>query len=71
METTMAPTIAHRSARTSRPRLSLRGLLGFLADADARHRARAQLRQLDDHLLRDIGVTRADRDEAIRRSFLG
>ncbi len=58
----MTTTTAHRSARSFRPRLSVRGVLGFLADADARYRARAQLGMLDDHLLRDIGVNRADRD---------
>jgi uncharacterized protein YjiS (DUF1127 family) len=71
METTMATTTAHRSARTFRPRLSLRGVLGFLADADARHRTRAQLGMLDDHLLRDMGISRADRDAEIRRTFRG
>jgi uncharacterized protein YjiS (DUF1127 family) len=69
METTMATTTAHRPARLFRPRLSVRGLLGFLAEADARYRAREQLRMLDDHLLRDIGVTRADRDAEIVRTF--
>ena len=66
----MAPTTANSSARPYRPRLSLRGVLDFLVEADARHRARMQLGHLDDHLLRDIGVTRADRDEEVRRSFL-
>ena len=65
----MTTTTAHRSARTFRPRLSVRGLLGFLAEANARHRTRAQLRMLDDHLLRDIGINSADRDAEIRRSF--
>ena len=63
----MTPTIALRSARTARPRLSARGVLDFLAGADARHRARMKLRQLDDHLLRDMGITRADIDAATRR----
>jgi uncharacterized protein YjiS (DUF1127 family) len=67
METTMATTTAHRT--TLRPRLSLKGVLGFLADADARYRTRAQLGILDDHLLRDIGITRADRDAEVRRTF--
>ena len=65
----MATTTAHTSARTFRPRLSVRGVLGFLAHADARHRTRAQLRTLDDHLLRDMGITRADRDAEVRRTF--
>ena len=67
METTMTPTIALRPARTSRPRLSVRGVLDFFAEADARHRARVQLSHLDDHLLRDMGLTRNDIEAAIRR----
>jgi len=66
----MATTNVHRSHRSFAPRLSVRGVLGFLAEADARHRARTQLGMLDDHLLRDIGVARADRDAEIRRTFL-
>ena len=65
----MATTTAHISARTFRSRLSLRGVLGFLAHADARYRTRAQLAMLDEHLLRDMGITRADRDAEVRRTF--
>jgi uncharacterized protein YjiS (DUF1127 family) len=70
MEANMAMTTAQHSSRTYRPRLSVRGILGFLAEADARHRARAQLHLLDDHLLRDMGINRADRDAEVRRTFL-
>ena len=66
----MAMTHTIGSARSSRPRLSGRAVLDFLANADARYRARMQLRQLDEHLLRDVGVTRADRDAEVRRTFL-
>lgn len=58
------------ASRTFLPRLGVRGVLGFLAEADARHRTRAQLAMLDDHLLRDVGIARADRDAEIRRTFL-
>jgi uncharacterized protein YjiS (DUF1127 family) len=54
--------------RTVWPRLSARGLLDRLAAADARHRLRAQMATFDDHMLRDIGVTRADLDRELRRS---
>jgi uncharacterized protein YjiS (DUF1127 family) len=60
METTMSTTTALRSARTTRPRLTARGLLGFLAAVNDRARVRHQLTTMDDHILRDIGVTRAD-----------
>ena len=65
----MTTTTAHRPVRSFRPRLSVRGMLGFLAEADARHRARTQLSLLDAHLLRDIGITHADRDAEVRRTF--
>ena len=53
----MTTTTMQRYSRTYRSRLSVRGILGFLAEADSRHRARVQLRLLDDHLLRDMGIT--------------
>ena len=65
----MPATSAHRPVRLARPRLSVRGVLGFLADARrALSRARRSSAQLDDHLLRDIGITRADVDAELRRA---
>ena len=49
-----------RHVRLARPRLAVRGLLACLAELDARYRARVRLAQLDDQMLRDIGITRAD-----------
>ncbi len=66
----MTTTTMQRYSRTYRSRLSVRGILGFLAEADSRHRARVQLRLLDDHLLRDMGITRADRDAEVRKTPL-
>lgn len=40
------------------PRLA--GLLAWVMKLDALHRDRIALSRLDDHLLRDIGVTRAE-----------
>ncbi len=60
-------TLALQSARTFQPRPTVGGVLGLLAAADARHRARLQLRQLDDRMLRDIGITRADVAAELRR----
>jgi uncharacterized protein YjiS (DUF1127 family) len=68
MEMTMTTTTAQRPVRTARPRLTARGVLDFLAAADARHRARKSLKELDDHLLRDIGITRADVDAEVGRT---
>ena len=56
----MSTTSALRPARTFRPRLTVRGLLNAMAAADARHRARIAAERLDDHLLRDIGVSRGE-----------
>jgi uncharacterized protein YjiS (DUF1127 family) len=66
METPMSATVL-RPVRVARPRLTMRGLIAWLADLDARHRARLRLASLDDHLLRDIGVTRADVEAEVRR----
>lgn len=63
-----AHTFALRHVRTARPRLSARGVLDFLAALDARHQARQHMAKLDDHLLRDIGITRADIDGELRNS---
>ena len=53
--------------RLARPRLAVRGLFAALADLDRRYRARVQLAQLDDHILRDIGIGRAEIDAELRR----
>jgi uncharacterized protein YjiS (DUF1127 family) len=67
MENVMSATSVLRHVRIARPRWSVRGVLDFLAAADARHRANLHLRELDDHILRDIGVTRADVAAELRR----
>jgi uncharacterized protein YjiS (DUF1127 family) len=69
MENVMSATSVPRHARLARPRLSVRGVLDFLAAADARYRSHLHLRELDDHMLRDIGITRADVDAELRRPF--
>ena len=66
----MSATTALRHVRLARPRLAARGLLAFLADLDARHRARVRLAHLDDRMLDDIGVTRADIDGELRRPLV-
>jgi uncharacterized protein YjiS (DUF1127 family) len=48
------------------PRLTVRGVLDVIADADARYRDRVNLGSLDERLLRDIGITRADVDAELR-----
>ena len=62
------PTLRH--VRIARPRLSVRGALDYLAALDARHRARLHLVELDDRMLRDIGVTRAEVRSELRNSLL-
>jgi uncharacterized protein YjiS (DUF1127 family) len=66
MEMPMSATVL-RPVRFARPRLAVRRLIAFLGELDARRRARARLAALDDHLLRDIGVSRADVAAELRR----
>ena len=66
----MHATSVLRPARTARPRVTARGLLGVLAALDARHRARRHLAELDDSMLRDIGITRAEVAAELRRPLL-
>lgn len=56
-----------RPVRTARPRLTARGLVKAAVTLDARYRARVQLAELDDRMLRDMGLTRADVAEELRR----
>lgn len=49
------------------PRLRWRTLLRRLLAMDALFRERTDLAALDDHILRDIGATRADVEAALRR----
>lgn len=57
-----------RSARIHWPRLSVRGFVARLVDADARYRQSLTLRQLDDRMLRDIGASRAGIGDEPRRT---
>ena len=63
----MSTTSVLRPARTSRPRLTVRGLLQLLVHADTRHRAAVHFSRLDEHLLRDIGIGRGDAAAELRR----
>lgn len=56
----MSALTTTRNVRIVRPRLSVRAFLKVLLDIDARYRARVQLESLDDHMLDDMGLTRAD-----------
>ncbi len=49
------------------PRLSRNRLVSVLLRLDAAHRQRHDLAQLDEHLLRDIGVSRADVERELAR----
>lgn len=59
-------TVPH-SASTFWPRVTLRGLLDRIVAADARYRERIYLARIDDRILRDVGVTRADVAAALRQ----
>jgi uncharacterized protein YjiS (DUF1127 family) len=63
----MSSSSAQRSSLLARPRISFRSLIDALVEADARHRRNAHLRQLDDRILRDIGIGRADLEAEARR----
>ncbi|PZQ52279.1 MAG: hypothetical protein DI556_01050 [Rhodovulum sulfidophilum] len=62
-----ARSLDQRAARQTWPRLSVRGILDRLIALDALYRQRRTLESLDDRMLRDIGVTRADVDAEIKR----
>jgi uncharacterized protein YjiS (DUF1127 family) len=49
------------------PRLSRKRLVALLLRLDAAHRQRHDLAHLDEHLLGDIGVTRADVERELTR----
>lgn len=49
------------------PRLSREGFVAWLLHMDAVHRQRHGLAQLDEHLLSDIGVSRADVEHELAR----
>ena len=61
------------SGHAPRPRPSLAarigGLLGTLAKWQDRRRQRYILQTLDDHMLHDIGISRADVDAEAKRQF--
>lgn len=63
----MSATSVLRSEHVGRPRLTVRGILARLAVLDALHRNRMDLKALDDRMLRDVGLTRADVDAELRR----
>ena len=64
----MTTTTAQRSVH-ARPRLSARGVLDFFAAIDRRARDRHQLAALDERMLSDIGLTRADVEIEMRQSI--
>jgi uncharacterized protein YjiS (DUF1127 family) len=63
----MPATTVLSPVRIARPRLTVRGLLAKLVRFDALYRSRMDLAALDDHLLRDVGLTRADVADELRR----
>ncbi len=65
----MTTTTAQRSVH-ARPRLTARGVLAYFVALDQRVRTRHQLAALDDRILSDIGLTRADVDIEMRQSIL-
>jgi uncharacterized protein YjiS (DUF1127 family) len=67
MEFIMPAASALRHALAARPRLSVRGMVHRLAAYDARRRERHHLAELDDRMLRDVGLTRADVFAELRR----
>jgi uncharacterized protein YjiS (DUF1127 family) len=54
-------------ARTGGVRSSLLAFLRWLAQVDRAYRERSYLAEMDDRILRDIGITRAEADAEARR----
>ncbi len=67
----MTAMVAPRQTRVSRPRLGLRGILDILSGLDARYRMQRTLLELDDRMLRDMGLSRADVAQELRRPRIG
>ncbi len=63
----MSATSVLRHAQIALPRFTVRGFVERLVTFDARYRNRMDLKALDDHMLRDIGLTHADVDSELRR----
>ncbi len=59
-----------RHVRSYRPHLTARGIVGALFAVEKRYRARVHLRELDDSALKDIGITRADVADELRRPLI-
>ena len=60
---------SHRTPRTSFLTIAFRPWQ-MLADLMAERRTRAQLSRLDDHMLKDIGLSRGSIDSAIRNGHI-
>ena len=58
------------SVRLAVPRLSFRRIVEAIIAADARYREMQHLRELDDRMLRDIGVSRGDIEQELRRTYM-
>jgi uncharacterized protein YjiS (DUF1127 family) len=67
MEVPMLAFPTTRNVRLALPRTSVRSLVKAILEMDRRYRSRVRLDELDDHMLRDIGITRADVDAELRR----
>lgn len=60
MKPAVATTRSHPVRAWTWPRLSGAGLVARVVRLDAAYRQRRALQELDDRMLRDIGITRAD-----------
>ncbi len=60
-------SIAFRDTLGTAPRLGWRGVMNRLVAVDALYRERAQLAEMDDRTLRDIGVARPEIEAALAR----
>ena len=74
MTTLCTPTLHESAAATPRPRLQpiraiTQAIAATLADWQARHEHRTQLRAMPDYLLRDIGLSADDVREETRKPF--
>ena len=69
-QTMTARTLSHLTATQTLPLVAAIAICfaGLVTEWNKRHRTRAKLKTLDDHLLQDIGITYAQaRTEAARR----
>ena len=70
MRPAVGTPLAHPVPAWTWPRLTRVGMVAFLVRLDAAYRQRCALQALDDRMLKDIGITRADVESEVAGPLL-